>query len=100
MPSTDTESNTMTVDKVQTVKLWKVILHNDDFTPFQFVVAVLRQLFGKPADEALALTMQIHEEGRAVIGIYTREIAFSKVEQMMQIAEEREHPLLGTVEEA
>lgn len=85
--------------KIKVPKLWKVIFHNDDFTPMDFVVELLKAVFNKTDEEADFLTNKVHEEGQAVIGLYTKEVAETKVIQAQKIAEDFEHPLLVTFEE-
>jgi len=80
--------------------MWKVILHNDDFTPMEFVVQVLLQIFGKDLEEATRLMLTVHESGKATVGLYTKEVATTKVMQTQRAAEVYGHPLLSTTEEA
>ena len=75
-------------------------MHNDDFTPMEFVIDVLRSVFHKSEDEAHRLTMLIHNSGLAQIGLYTKEIANTKVSQCKSLAVEHGHPLKVTAEEA
>lgn len=96
----DVATRTKTKMSIKTPSMWKVILHNDDFTPMDFVVAVLMQIFGKSLEESVALMLTVHNEGRAVVSLYTREIAETKVRETMQAAQASGHPLLATAEEA
>lgn len=86
--------------KVKTRKppLYKVLLLNDDFTPMEFVVHVLERVFRKTADEAVGIMLQVHREGVGVAGVYTYEIAETKVDQAMSLARKNEHPLQCTME--
>ncbi len=97
-------SETSTVTSIKTAlkvpSMWKVMLHDDDFTPIEFVVQILLQLFNKTSDEVLKITMHVHNNGSANIGLYTKEVARTKVEQVMGAAEQYTHPLLVTAEEA
>jgi ATP-dependent Clp protease adaptor protein ClpS len=77
---------------------YKVILHNDDYTPMDFVIDILVKIFHKNLDEANRLTWQVHEEGKAVCGIYVQEIAQTKVHQVKSIAKANGFPLLATME--
>lgn len=79
---------------------YKVLLLNDDFTPMDFVVEVLIHFFGHDDDTAFNLMMKVHHEGCAVCGIYTSEIAESKVKQVTEYARNHEHPLLCKLEKA
>jgi ATP-dependent Clp protease adaptor protein ClpS len=79
-------------------KLWKVLLHNDDYTTMEFVVEVLMELFHKDETEAAAIMLNVHLKGIGVAGVYTRDVAETKVAQVMAKAEERGMPLLVTAE--
>ncbi len=70
-----------------------VFLLNDDYTPMEFVVAVLQQCFNKSTDESVAIMLKVHTEGRGVCGVYTKDIAFTKVDQVMAMAGRFQHPL-------
>ena len=78
--------------------MYKVVLHNDDYTTKEFVVEVLRAVFHKPAVEATKIMMDVHKKGRGVVGVYTWDIAQTKVAQVHQMAKEREFPLKCSVE--
>jgi ATP-dependent Clp protease adaptor protein ClpS len=91
-----TEEKTRT--KLKRPKLFKVILHNDDFTTMEFVVAILISIFQKSETDATAIMLHIHRTGMGVAGVYTYEIAEAKVSETMQAAEEAEYPLLCTLE--
>lgn len=90
-----TESET----KLEKPPLFKVLLHNDDFTTMEFVVYVLRTVFHKDEAGAFTIMMNVHRAGVGVAGIYTYEIAQMKVEKTMNLARAYEYPLLCTVEE-
>jgi ATP-dependent Clp protease adaptor protein ClpS len=90
---------TETETRLEKPKLYKVLLHNDDFTTMEFVVFVLRQVFLRNEDEAYAIMWKVHEEGVGTAGIYTFEIATMKAEKAVNIARSREFPFLCTVEE-
>jgi len=80
--------------------MYRVVLHNDDYTTKEFVVEVLRAVFHKPAVEATKIMMDVHKKGRGVVGVYTWDIAQTKVAQGPQVAKERECPLKCSVEPA
>jgi ATP-dependent Clp protease adaptor protein ClpS len=84
--------------KIQKPKMWKVVLHNDDYTTMEFVIEVLVAYFGKSRDEAMHLMLYVHTRGRAVAGVYTREVAETKVELATEYARKNGHPLLVTME--
>jgi ATP-dependent Clp protease adaptor protein ClpS len=80
-------------------KLYKVILHNDDYSTFDFVIQVLMEIFNKQNDEAINLTLKVDREGFAVVGIYPFDIAETKVNMVKWMAENQGFPLLATIEE-
>ena len=90
-----TESET----KLEKPPLFKVLLHNDDFTTMEFVVYVLRTVFHKDEADAFTIMLNVHRAGVGVAGIYTYEIANMKAEKCMNLARAHEDPLLCTVEE-
>ena len=90
-----TESET----RLEKPPLYKVILHNDDFTTMEFVVFILQNVFLRSLDEAFAIMLQVHHEGIGIAGIYSFEIANMKAEKAMNISKAHEYPLLCTVEE-
>jgi ATP-dependent Clp protease adaptor protein ClpS len=73
--------------------MYRVCLINDDFTPMDFVVHVLQQVFHKPTDEATRIMLQVHTQGEASCGIYTRDVAETKVTQVIDIAHTYDYPL-------
>ena len=85
--------------ELQEPKKYKVILLNDNYSTVEFVIQILMQIFKKNLDEATAITMNIHENGRGVCGIYTYEIAQTKVAQVRANARKAEFPLKAIVEE-
>lgn len=84
--------------KVQKPRRYKVILHNDDFTPVDWVAGLVRQVFRKNDEDAMRITMQVHEQGVAVAGVYTHEIAETKCVTVHQFATKDGHPLICTME--
>jgi ATP-dependent Clp protease adaptor protein ClpS len=91
-------TDTRTRTKLKRPKLFRVLLHNDDFTTMEFVVAVLISIFHKSETDATAIMLNIHRTGMGVAGVYSYEIAEAKVNETMQAAEEAEYPLLCTLE--
>ena len=79
--------------------MYKVRLLNDDFTPVDFVSYVVQKFFNKTADESLSITMQIHKSGSAICGLYTKDIAETKVGIVNDYARKSQHPLKCTLEE-
>ena len=78
--------------------LWKVVLHNDDYTTRDFVVMVLQTVFRKPEAEAGRIMLDVHRRGTGVAGVYPFDIADTKVAQVRALAEAKEFPLLCTLE--
>jgi len=91
-----TESRT----RVKKPPLFKVLLHNDDFTTMEFVVHVLETVFHLPEDEAVQIMLHVHQRGVGVAGTYSYEIAEMKVATTTTLAQTHEYPLLCTMEEA
>ena len=80
-------------------RMYRVLLLNDDFTPMDFVIDVLQRFFSKNREQATQLMLQVHNEGRAVCGVYSRDIAATKVEQVAAQAKKNQHPLVCVMEE-
>ena len=89
-----TESET----RLEKPPLYKVVLHNDDFTTMEFVVFVLSRVFMRSQDESIAIMFQVHNAGIGIAGVYSFEIANMKAEKAMNLARAQEYPLLCTVE--
>jgi ATP-dependent Clp protease adaptor protein ClpS len=86
--------------KLKEPALYKVILLNDDYTPMEFVVTLLERLFGMDREKATRIMLLIHTQGKGVCGIYTYEIAETKVAQVNEYSQRHQHPLLCSMEEA
>ncbi|MCX7679118.1 MAG: ATP-dependent Clp protease adapter ClpS [Spirochaetes bacterium] len=86
--------------KLDEPKMYRVLLLNDHYTPMDFVVQVLMDVFHKPAQEATMLMLDVHRKGRGVCGVYTLDIALTKIAQVHQLAKQRGFPLKCTYEEA
>ena len=84
--------------KLDRPRLFKVLLHNDDYTPMEFVVLVLREVFNKSEADSTAIMLHAHTHGFAVAGVYSFEIAETKVQQTMALADQHGFPLLCTME--
>lgn len=78
--------------------MYQVVLLDDDFTPMDFVVDVLTKVFGMAFEQATRIMLQVHTEGRGVCGVYTRDVAETKVGQVKNLAREQGHPLLCIME--
>ena len=85
-------------EKVEKPALFKVLLHNDDYTTMEFVVEVLESVFNMPEDQAIQVMLNVHVQGVGVAGIYPFEIAEMKVAKTTAMAREQEFPLLCTIE--
>ncbi len=97
----DRESGTATVTakpKLKRPPMYKVVLLNDDYTPMEFVVHVLEIFFAMDREKATQIMLTVHTQGAAVVGIFPRDIAETKSEQVNQYAQENQHPLISTVE--
>ena len=86
-------------ERLKKPPLFRVLLHNDDYTTMEFVVEVLKRVFGKTDGDAFQIMWAVHTQGVGCAGVYTYEIAEMKVEKVTQMAREQEYPLLCTVEE-
>lgn len=87
-------------EKVEEPPLFKVLLHNDDYTTMDFVVHVLESIFNMTEEQAIQVMLSVHVRGVGVAGIYTYEVAEMKVEKTTAVAREHEYPLLCTMEKA
>ena len=85
--------------KLKRPPLFRVILLNDDYTPMEFVVSVLESVFGLDRTTATRIMLEVHHQGKGICGVYTYEIAETKVAQVMGLAQQHQHPLLCTMEE-
>ena len=97
-PGDDTSVLTETRPKTKRPPLYKVLLLNDDFTPMEFVVNVLERFFGLSHAQAFDIMLTVHKKGLAVVGVFSHEIAETKVSQVMDMARRNEHPLQCTME--
>lgn len=86
--------------KVGPPRLYKVMLLNDDFTPMDFVVVVLERFFGMSREKATRVMLAVHREGRGLCGGYPKDVAATKVEQVVAFAREHQHPLACVMEES
>lgn len=86
--------------KLKRPPLYQVVLINDDFTPMEFVVEVLQTVFAMERNSATRVMLEVHTKGKGICGVYTYEIAETKVAQVTSIAQQQQHPLLCTMEEA
>ena len=97
-PGVVTKTRPKAKPKLEHPKRYKVLLHNDDFTPMEFVVLVLVQIFKKSESDATSIMLHAHTRGYAVAGVYTYEIAETKMNETMALADKAQFPLLCTLE--
>ena len=97
-PGDQALTETRSEQRLQRPRMWRVLLHNDDYTTQDFVVWVLESIFRKPHAEAFAIMMSVHRSGLGVAGVFTRDVAETKVKATERLAEEHEFPLLVTME--
>ena len=96
------DSSVLTKTKTRTAKppLYKVMLLNDDYTPMDFVVEVLQRFFRMDLEKATQVMLAVHYDGKGICGVYTADIAETKVDQVNRYARKHEHPLLCIMEQA
>jgi ATP-dependent Clp protease adaptor protein ClpS len=97
-PSASTLTDSRSDQKLERPRMWRVLLHNDDYTTQEFVVWVLESVFRKPRSEAIEVMLHVHLSGIGVAGVYTHDVAETKLKKTRQMAEEQEFPLLVTME--
>ncbi len=96
IPSTDVIVKTR--PKTKTPSMYKVLMLNDDYTPMEFVVHVLEKFFGKNRSEATRIMLHVHQRGVGMCGVFTYEVAESKVSSVVDYARRHQHPLQCTLE--
>jgi ATP-dependent Clp protease adaptor protein ClpS len=84
--------------KIQKPKKYKVVFHNDDYTPMDFVMIILMQVFRKSPEEAVNITMSVHNKGKGIAGVYSKEISETKSAKVNLTAQQSGYPLLTTIE--
>ena len=89
---------TKTRAKTKKPSLYKVLILNDDYTPMEFVVHVLERFFAKPREEAVQIMLHVHRHGVGICGVFTFEVAETKVAQVIELARRHQHPLQCTME--
>ena len=86
--------------RVKRPPMYRVLLINDDYTPMEFVVEVLETVFGMERNQATRVMLEVHTRGKGICGVFSYEIAETKVAQVTSIAQQQQHPLLCTMEES
>ena len=96
----DDGTGTVTLTRTKTKKpsMYKVLILNDDYTPMEFVVYVLQRFFSKSAEDATKIMLHVHQNGVGICGVFTYEVAETKVTQVMDMARQHDHPLQCTME--
>lgn len=97
-PDGDARVMTKTRTKTERPPLYKVMLLNDDYTPMEFVVHILERFFGLNHAQAFEIMLTVHKKGLAVVGVFSHEVAETKVAQVMDFARRHQHPLQCTME--
>ena len=85
-------------ERTRKPRMYSVVLLNDDYTPIDFVVSLVETVFRKSTGDAMAITLEVHEKGSAIAGVFTHEIAETKVAQSQLLARQHDHPLVLTME--
>lgn len=88
-----------TINKIKKPRMYKVVMHNDDYTTMEFVVEVTVKVFHKNVAEATKIMLDVHNKGRGIVGVYTYDIASTKITQASEMAEERGYPFKLSLEE-
>lgn len=94
----DTAVETRTEKKLARPRMWKVLLHNDHYTTREFVVAVLVDVFNKSETDAVQIMLHVHQKGIGVAGVYTHDVAQTKIDKVHRLAREYEYPLKLSME--
>ena len=101
-PRSNENGNTDVKEKPAQTKppaMWQVVMYNDDYTPMEFVIDVLQTVFAHTHERATQIMLKVHTEGRGVCGVYPRDVASMKMEQVVDYARQHQHPLRCGVEE-
>lgn len=97
---TDLDNDTDLLDETAEPQLYKVLLHNDDYTPMDFVMLILKKFFNKNETEAYKIMLDVHQQGVGVGGIYSYEVAETKSMHINQFSKSNQYPLKSSIEEA
>ena len=96
--ASETKLESKTISKLKEPKQYKVVMYNDDFTPMDFVVDILKTIFNKEHQDAVEIMMQVHKGDRAIVGQYSYDIAMTKTQEAMHQARENGYPFQVKVE--
>lgn len=97
--ATDVLNKDKVIEKVKVPKSFKVVMHNDDFTTMEFVVFILISVFNKSTEDANRIMLDVHSKGRGIVGVYSYDIAMTKVSIVLKLANDEGFPFKVTVEE-
>ncbi len=97
-PGGDTLITAKPAQRTKKPSMYKVLLLNDDYTPMEFVITILERYFNKQAEDATRIMLHVHQNGVGICGVYTFEVAETKVTQVMDFARQNQHPLQCTME--
>lgn len=100
IPGSIEQTKEKTKEKVKQPEMYRVLLHNDDYTTMEFVVEVIMKVFKKSVMEATQIMLKVHKSGKGQVGVYTYDIAATKVQQVHKLARQRDYPLKCTMEKA
>jgi ATP-dependent Clp protease adaptor protein ClpS len=98
LPEIREDVETRTDQEVKEPSMYKVLLHNDDYTTMEFVVEILMMVFNRPLEQATRIMLNVHQKGIGVCGVYPFEVAETKVDTVIRLARENGHPLKCTME--
>ncbi len=98
-PDTEEEVISETEEDISEPSMYKVLIHNDDYTTMEFVVEILMLVFNKSPETAMQIMLSVHEKGVGLCGVYTYDVAETKVEMVASLAQEHDFPLKCTMEE-
>ncbi len=98
--SFESEIKLKSAEKLLEPKMYRILMHNDHYTTMDFVIEVIMQIFHKPAAEATKIMLDIHKKGMGVCGVYTYDIAVTKISEVHKMAKKRQFPLKCSYEEA
>ena len=100
VPQNLPEGDVKNDQEIREPKMYRVILHNDDYSTMDFVIEVIISIFHKPAADATRIMLDVHKKGMGICGVYTYDIASTRVARVHQLAKKREFPLKCSLEEA
>ena len=100
IPQNLPEGDVKNDQEIREPKMYRVILHNDDYSTMDFVIEVIISIFHKPAADATRIMLDVHKNGKGFCGVYTYDIATTKIDRVHQLARKREFPLKCSLEEA